>query len=102
MGGGLAALAVAAAGLLQALDERALRLGLRDLGEIRIRDEAKARARGLGLADGHRATTPRGPAGPGRSGWTVPAPPARSPSSRPACGPGCSPGAWAWTSPTSC
>src|ERR1700755_1739233 len=54
---------------------------------------------GLGLRMG-TLTTPRGPRGPGRSGWTDPAPPGRSPSSKSASDPGSGRGAWAWTSPT--
>ena len=42
---GLAAVRVAAAGLLETLDERLLGLGLRDLGEVRVGGEAAARAK---------------------------------------------------------
>src|SRR4051812_42592155 len=52
--GGLAAVAVAPARLLQALDERALGLALRDLGEVGVGDEPLAGAGRPGLADGHR------------------------------------------------
>src|SRR4051794_2589585 len=51
--GGLAAVGVAPAGLGEALDEALLGLGLRDLREVRVGDEAPARRRGLGLADRH-------------------------------------------------
>ena len=44
---------LAPAALLQPLDERALRLGLGDLGEVGVGDEAHPRARRLGLADRH-------------------------------------------------
>ncbi len=53
MARGLAAVGVAAAGLLQTLDERALGLGLRDLREVGVRREATTGAGGLGLANGH-------------------------------------------------
>src|SRR3954451_1614000 len=53
MAGRLAAVGVAPAGLLESLDEGALRLRLRDLREVGVRDEAPAGAGGLGLADGH-------------------------------------------------
>src|SRR5918998_1757849 len=49
----LATVGVAAARLLEPLDEGLLRLGLRDLREVRVGDEAPARRRGLGLADRH-------------------------------------------------
>src|SRR5436190_2386660 len=53
--GGLAAVVVAPAGLLEALDEGLLGLGLRDLAEVGVRDEAPAGGGGLGLADRHLA-----------------------------------------------
>src|SRR4029077_4010768 len=82
---GLAAVVVAPAGLLEALDEGPLRLGLGDRAEVGVGDEAKAGAGGLGLADRHRATPPV-PGGPGRSGWCLPRAPARPPSSTSASG----------------
>src|SRR5262249_16615987 len=53
--GGLAAVRVASAALLQPLDEALLGLGPRDLREVRIRREAPAGAGGLRSADRHRA-----------------------------------------------
>ena len=46
---------VAPAALLEAFDERLLGLGLRDLGEVRVGHEPHSGARGLGLANRHRA-----------------------------------------------
>src|SRR5687768_9779311 len=51
--GGLAPVGVAAAGLLEPLDEGLLGLGLRDLGVVGVRDEPTAGRGGLGLADRH-------------------------------------------------
>src|SRR4051812_10710705 len=53
MAGGLAAVRVAPAALLEALDEALLGLGLRDLREVRVRREAPAGAGGLRSADRH-------------------------------------------------
>src|ERR687897_812253 len=55
LGGG----GVAPAGLGEALDEALLGLGLRDLREVRVGDEAPARRRGLGLADRHYRSASR-------------------------------------------
>src|SRR3954467_12294746 len=72
---GLAAVGVAPAGLGQALDEALLGLGLRDLREVRIGDEAPARRRGLGLADRHQRSASRpwkiGIVSPGRTCTTA-------------------------------
>ena len=59
---GLAPVGVASAGLRQSLDERLLRLGARDLGEIRIRDEPHPGEVGLGLRIGITAPAPLQPA----------------------------------------
>src|SRR4051794_19052164 len=84
---GLAAVGVAPAGLRQAFGQRLLRLGLGDLGEVGIGDEAAAGAGGLGLADRHRSATPRARPGPGRSGSNRPRAPRRWPSSTRASAP---------------
>src|SRR3954447_24488711 len=62
--GRLAPVGVAAAGLLEPLDEGLLRGLLRDLGEIRVRHEAAPGAGRLGIADRHLSSPrPRGPGG---------------------------------------
>src|SRR6202035_1277161 len=82
MAGSLAPVYVAAAALLQPFHQSLLGLGLGDLSEVRVGEEAPAGARGLGLADCHGETpSSRRPAGPGRSGWSRPRAPARWPSS---------------------
>ena len=91
---GLAPVRVAPAALLEPFDERALGLGLGDLGEVRIGDEARPGLVGLGLRIG---ISLRGPRGPGRSGWSRRRGPARSPSSTCACARWWCRGAWAWT-----
>ena len=73
MARGLAAVGVAATGLLEALDERLLGLGLRDLGEVGVGDEAAAGRCGLGLANRHRATPRPDPGGAAKIGIESPA-----------------------------
>src|SRR5829696_8921647 len=59
MAGRLAAVGVAATALLQPFRQRLLGLGLRDLREVRVGDEAPPRRRGLGLADRHYRSASR-------------------------------------------
>src|SRR4029077_2324764 len=55
---GLAPVRVASAALLETLDEGLLGLGLGDLGEVGVRDEAPSGRGGLGLANWHGSSLP--------------------------------------------